>query len=145
MVLWSSLGGGECKGRWTKADARTGRSAGLSKESAGEASNLMRRPVQQRNRNATTSACVGWDFLNIENHPAFRKRARGPKCHASVRSERLHHYEDDNPDHQDRRHLIDNTIEFLRPGISICCEILNPTGKKAVDAGKQQHQHQFCL
>jgi len=29
-----------------KADTKNGRSAGLSKESAGEASNLMRRPVQ---------------------------------------------------------------------------------------------------
>jgi len=52
-----------------------GRSAGLSKESAGEASNLMRRPAQRGNRNATTSACVGWDFNNIENRPTFRKRA----------------------------------------------------------------------
>jgi hypothetical protein len=25
-------------------------------------------------RNATTSACVGWDRLNIENHLAFRKQ-----------------------------------------------------------------------
>ena len=53
-----------------------GRSAGLSKESAGEASNLMRRPVQWRSRNATTSACVGWDFTNIENRLTFRKQAR---------------------------------------------------------------------
>ena len=52
-----------------------GRSAGLSKESAGEASNLMRRPVQRKNRDATTSACVGWDFNNIENRLTFRKQA----------------------------------------------------------------------
>jgi hypothetical protein len=51
------------------------KSAGLSKESAGEASNLMRRPVQQGNRDATTSACVGWDERNIENQPTFRKVA----------------------------------------------------------------------
>jgi hypothetical protein len=50
-----------------------GRSAGLSKESAGEASNLMRRPVHE-NRNTTTSACVGWDFSNIENRTDFRKQ-----------------------------------------------------------------------
>src|SRR4029079_2864479 len=38
------------QGAFEKADARSGRSAGLSKESAGEASNLMRWPVRQRNR-----------------------------------------------------------------------------------------------
>jgi len=58
------------------ADVKSGRSAGLSKESAGEASNLMRRPVQRRDRNTTTSACVGWDLDNIENQPAFRKMAK---------------------------------------------------------------------
>jgi CspA family cold shock protein len=50
--------------RWLyeNADAsKKGRSAGLSKESAGEALNLMRRPVQRGDRNATTSACVGWE------------------------------------------------------------------------------------
>ena len=56
----------------------------FSKESAGEASNLMRRPVQRGSRNATTSACVGWDLGNIENRPAFRKQARIPAAHGSV-------------------------------------------------------------
>lgn len=50
-----------------------GRSAGLSEESAGEASNLMQRPVQRGDRNTATSACVGWDNGNIENRPALRK------------------------------------------------------------------------
>ena len=36
----------------------------------------MRRPVQRKNRDTTTSACVGWDFSNIENRLAFRKQAR---------------------------------------------------------------------
>jgi hypothetical protein len=30
------------------------------------------------NRNATTSACVGWDICNIENHLAFRKQLQRP-------------------------------------------------------------------
>jgi len=34
----------------------------LSKEGAGEASNLTWRPAQRGNRNTTTSACVGWDL-----------------------------------------------------------------------------------
>jgi len=74
MVLWNN--GGGLRGDFQEnADVRSGKSAGLSKESAGEASNLMWRPVRQGNRNATTSACVGWDFINIENRPAFRKHA----------------------------------------------------------------------
>jgi hypothetical protein len=36
----------------------------------------MGRPVQRGNRYATTSACVGWDFSNIENQSAFRKQLR---------------------------------------------------------------------
>jgi hypothetical protein len=36
----------------------------------------MWRPVQRKNRDTTTSACVGWDFSNIENRLAFRKQAR---------------------------------------------------------------------
>src|SRR5256714_14609324 len=100
MVLWSSLGGGECKGRWKKADARTGRSAGLSKESAGEASNLMRWPAQQRNRNATSSACVGWDNANIENRPAFRKQAQIVRVLPALpNSERLNNHQNDDADH----------------------------------------------
>ena len=58
-----------------EADEKGG-SAGLSKEGAGEASNLMRRPVQHGNRGATTSACVGWDDLNIENRPRLGKSGK---------------------------------------------------------------------
>jgi hypothetical protein len=36
----------------------------------------MRRPVQRRDRNTATSACVGWDHNNIENQLAFRKMAK---------------------------------------------------------------------
>lgn len=61
------------QGGFWKCGPEIGKSAGLSKESAGKASNLMRRPVQQGNRNAVTSACVGWDSHNIENQPTFRK------------------------------------------------------------------------
>jgi hypothetical protein len=76
MVLWSNLGK-DCEVALRKCgrEQKEG-SAGLSEESAGEASNLMRRPVQQANRNATTSACVGWDLSNIENRSAFRKQAQ---------------------------------------------------------------------
>ena len=33
----------------------------------------MWRPVL-KDRNATTSACVGWDIRNIENQPGLRKK-----------------------------------------------------------------------
>src|SRR6202171_4044472 len=76
MVLWSNLGK-DCEVALRKCGREEkGRSAGLSEESAGEASNLMRWPVQRGSRNTTTSACVGWDFSNIENRPAFRKHGR---------------------------------------------------------------------
>ena len=52
---------------------RIRKSAGLSEESADEASNLMRRPVQQGNRDATTSACVGWECHQ------YRKSAKFPQ------------------------------------------------------------------
>jgi hypothetical protein len=75
MVLWNNKGG---IARWLleNADAKKGWSAGLSEERAGEASNLMRWPVQRGNRDTTTSACVGWDFSNIENQSGFRKTLR---------------------------------------------------------------------
>ncbi|MGB7120972.1 MAG: hypothetical protein WBE02_14705, partial [Bradyrhizobium sp.] len=75
MVLWSAEGGGNASWLRGNADVKSRKSAGLSKESAGKASNLMRRPVRQGNRDATTSACVGWDERNIENQPTFRKMA----------------------------------------------------------------------
>jgi hypothetical protein len=48
----------------------------LSEEDAGEASNLD-AAAGSTNRSATTSACVGWDELNIENRLAFRKEVAG--------------------------------------------------------------------
>src|SRR6266852_9577985 len=102
-----------------KADTKKGRSAGLSEESAGEASNLMQWPAQRGDRNATTSACVGWDFGNIENRSAFCKEtwqaAHGRRCLLK----RLNHDQDHSPDHEDRRYFIDNTIEFLATQVAV--------------------------
>ena len=117
-----------------KSGREKGRSAGLSKESAGEASNLMRWPVQGRNRNATTSACVGWDFDNIENRPTFRKEVKYLEFWQRHCLKRLHHDQDNDQDHQNGRYLIDNTVEFLASPVVIDGEILDAAGKKAVDA-----------
>src|SRR5690242_16805940 len=65
------------------------------------------------NRNATTSACVGWDGCNIENQRPFRKQRGHPTPLQTRRSKWLDDHEDHDPDHQYRRYLIDNSIEFL--------------------------------
>ena len=121
-----------------------GRSAGLSKESAGEASNLMRRPVQRGNRNATTSACVGWDFSNIENRSAFRKQPE-LECRRQRPSKRLYHHQDYDPDHQNSRYLIDNTVKFLTSDVAVGGEILDVAGKKTVDARQDHHQQKLAM
>src|ERR1700722_1202417 len=112
MVLWSK-GGGVCKLAKRKCGRAKGRSAGLSKESAGKASNLMRRPVRRGNRDATTSACVGWEYPQYRKSAEFPqdgvRRCRGREAHLK----RLDHYQNNDPDHQDRRYLVDTTIKFL--------------------------------
>src|SRR5258708_21583135 len=145
MVLWSSLGEELRGGFFENADARSGRSAGLSKESAGEASNLMRRPVQMENRNATTSACVGWDFGNIENRSALRKEAGSLSCWQRCPSKWLHNHQNHDADHQKGRYLVAKTIEFLTSGIPVGGEILHAAGKKTMDTRQQQHQQQFAV
>src|ERR1700688_4599736 len=145
MVLWSSLGGGLRGGFFENADARSGRSAGLSKESAGEASNLMRRPVQMENRNATTSACVGWDFGNIENRPALRKEARSLSCWQRCPSKRLHNHQNHDTYHQYGWYLIDKSIESLTSCVLVGGEILHAAGKKAMAPRQHQHQQQFAV
>src|SRR5690242_15871827 len=109
VVLWSNFQE-EGGARWLQEKrARKKRPASSKQGKRRMASNLMRRPVMDRN--ATTSACVGWDKHNIESRLAFRKQ---PQRRTGVRaypSERLddHHYHD--ADHQNGRHLIDNSKE----------------------------------
>src|SRR3979490_505593 len=112
-----------------------GRSAGLSKEMAELASELSRRPAQRGSRNATTSACVGWDLTNIENRLAFRKRVANIRGRPQRPAKRSDHYQDNDPYHQDRRYLIDNAIKFLASRISIGGKILDAAGKKSMHAG----------
>src|ERR1700677_3289493 len=84
VVLWNNVGRG-LLGGFKKMRTQHQRSAAvLSKEGAGEASNLTWRPVQQGSRDTTTSACVGWDLANIENQSAFRKPALEPELSAAI-------------------------------------------------------------
>jgi hypothetical protein len=55
-----------------KSGLEKGRSAGQSRVSAGEGFRPDAAPGLIRN--ATTSACVGWDIDNIENRFAVRKK-----------------------------------------------------------------------
>ena len=122
------------RGAFEKSGLEKGRSAGQSKVRADEgfkpdaAAGLIRV--------ATTSACVGWDVHNIENRAAFRKPSRAAPLSNHRLRKRLHDHEDDNPDHEQRRHLIDNTIEFLAVRIAIGREGPHPTGEKTVDRGE---------
>ena len=45
--------------------------------------------------------------------------------------------------HEGGYNLIDNTIEFVIPGIPVSGEILHQPRKKAVDSRQDQHQRQF--
>src|SRR3979411_1787370 len=105
----------------------------------------MRRPVQRRNRNATTSACVGWDFITIETRLNLRKPAQRLRCQRQPPSKRLDDHQDHDPDHQNRWYLIDNTIESSTFGISIGGKILNPSSKKTVDSGQQDYQQELAV
>jgi hypothetical protein len=58
---------------------------------------------------------------------------------------RLNHYQDNGPDHEDRRYFIDNTIEFLAPPIAVGGEILDAAGKKTVDARQRHHQQKLAV
>jgi hypothetical protein len=126
--------------RWLWEKRTKGKVRRSQQGSAGEAPNLMRRPVRQGNRDATTSACVGWDGANIENYPAISKLVPDLS-----QLKWLHDHEDNNPDHQKRRNFIDNTVEFLAMGIPIIGKILKPAGKKTVNAGQDNHQQELAV
>jgi hypothetical protein len=89
------------------------KSAGLSKESAGKASNLMRRPVQLGNRDATTSACVGWEYQQYRKSVRFSQDGINARRRRRCRLKRLDHDQNNDSDHQGGRYLIDNPIKFM--------------------------------
>src|ERR1700688_1140265 len=105
----------------------------------------MRRPVQRGSRDATTSACVGWDFANIENRPAFRKEPRSLRYRRHRPSKRLHCDQDNGSNHQDSRYLIDNAVKFFTSGIAVGAQILDAAGKKTVDARQHQYQQKLYM
>jgi hypothetical protein len=79
VVLWSIFEEG-CRLASGKADAKKE----VRKLKARKAPDEGFKPdaAAGSNRNATTSACVGWDELNIEKRFAFRKQR---KSHTSLR------------------------------------------------------------
>jgi hypothetical protein len=70
--------GGGCKLASGKADAKKE----VRKLKARKAPDEGFKPdaAAGSNRNATTSACVGWDERNIEKRTAFRKQRKSHTC-----------------------------------------------------------------
>src|SRR6202007_1696730 len=73
VVLWSNFERGDARWLFRKGDTK--------KEVRRSKRGWCRRGFKPDaaaglNRNATTSACVGWDEPNIENHPVLRKDRR---------------------------------------------------------------------
>src|SRR5262249_4361424 len=82
VVLWRSFEEGVQAGF-----GKSGREKEVRKLKARKAPDEGFKPdaAAGSNRNATTSACVGWDELNIEKRAAFRKQ-RKSHTHHQVRS-----------------------------------------------------------
>jgi hypothetical protein len=100
MVLWKIGGGLRVTGR--NADAKElEKSAGLQKKNLEQGRCRRGFKVDAaagsiQTGTLTTSACVGWDVMNIENHAPSRK----PFQTRAAPLERFDHYQDHREDHQ---------------------------------------------
>src|SRR5829696_3941515 len=82
------------------------------------------------------SAYVRRDNAKIRNDRCLRKRFRAPL-------KRFYHHKNNDDNQQDRGYFVDNTIEFLRVGVAVGGEILNPTSKKTVHGRQRDHQREL--
>ena len=57
-----------------------------------------------------------------------------------VASERLDHHQEHDPDHQNRRYLVDNPIELSGALVLIHREFAHAAHEEAVHGGQHQHQ-----
>src|SRR5579872_2135076 len=69
------------------------------------------------------------------NARCARVSARGNSLFGD-RSERLHHHQDHDGDHEDSRYLIDYTIKFLTVLIFVGGKVFHPTHKQSVHGRK---------
>src|SRR5215203_1617505 len=62
-----------------------------------------------------------------------------------IRSEWLDHNQNDDRDHENGRHFIDNAIEFLRVTVAVSGKIARATEEKAMQTGQHEDQSDFGL
>ena len=70
---------------------------------------------------------------------------RPPTRNIALLSERLDHRQDHNSDHENRRHLIDYAIEFLRMTVAVSGKVARTAEKKSMQAGERKDQDDFGL
>src|SRR5712692_3569947 len=58
---------------------------------------------------------------------------------------RLHDRQDHDEDHQDRRHLIDNSIKFCGMAVSVMIEITHPAHHESVQSRKNEGEKDLRL
>src|SRR6476659_11439753 len=63
----------------------------------------------------------------------------------STQSERLDHHQNDDRDHENGRHFIDNAIEFLRMAVAVSGKIACAAEEKAMQTGQHEDQGDFGL
>jgi hypothetical protein len=82
---------------------------------------------------------------NVDDDTRWTRGNGSPTRQIGVLSERLDHRQDDNSDHENCRHLVDYTIEFLRMTVVVNGEVARAAEKKAMHAGEQEDQDDFGL
>src|SRR5712692_1931299 len=89
----------------------------------------MRRPVLYLDRYSRRICLRG------EVSPTYEKKV---PCASGIALKRLHHRQDHDADHQDRRHLIDNSIKFCGMPVMIMGEIVHPAHHEAMQAREHE-------
>src|SRR3979490_623503 len=120
MVLWSNLGK-DCE---------------VALRKCGHAKRKVRRSEQGKcRRGFKPDVAAGSTRKPERNHIRLRgggflqyRKSAGPSQagpgRTSASSERFHHYQDNDPDHQGRRYLVDNTVKVSTSGIQVGGEII---------------------
>ena len=70
-------------------------------------------------RDATASAYVGWDSQKIRKDCTSGKGRTGFRLSNALLSERFHHRQNNDRDHQNRRDFVDDPIKSLAMSVSI--------------------------
>ena len=97
--------------------------------SAETALNLMQQPVRLEGPRHIRLRSVGY-AENILNQYDLRKMAES----GSSPLKWLHNHQNNDTNHQNRRYLIDNTVEFLTSGIPVGVEVAPAAHQPAMQA-----------